>query len=174
MQSGSTIQQLYMFRQDRAQDQWELCLSNVDWSFYDANGGPVVKHEWHLEVGLHIDIPVGDNVNATVSLTEPSRVTLAAGTGVYALKFLSPAALQTFMTEYSAKLSENTAGTDHDDYGKDQVISARVTCSKVHACCVSAWHSLLQCCVKIKLSSGWELCVIIQISKQISIAASRH
>lgn len=120
MQSGGTVQQLYKYQQDRTEASWELCLSNIDWGFYVSEGS-AGKHEWHLEVGPHIDIPVFDDIKVIES---QKQVTLLADTVVYALKFLSLAALQTFVTEYNAKLSFNTAGTENQMVSKQMVSQA--------------------------------------------------
>ncbi|KAL3144985.1 hypothetical protein ABBQ32_003489 [Trebouxia sp. C0010 RCD-2024] len=110
---------LFQFQQTAAGGSWELCSSNPDMNFYDINEDSAVKKkDWHLELGSDIDISVTDQFSVDAA---SQRVTLAADTAVYALKFPTPAALQMFTTEYNSRLFENTYGMKYDDKSRDQV-----------------------------------------------------
>lgn len=93
-------------------------------NFYDINEDSAVKKkDWHLELGSDIDISVTDQFSVDAA---SQRVTLAADTAVYALKFPTPAALQMFTTEYNSRLFENTYGMKYDDKSRDQVTTAEL------------------------------------------------
>ena len=118
MQSGVGIR-LFKFQQNAAGGSWELCSNNPDMNFYDINEDAAAKKkEWHLELGSDIDITVTDQFSVDA---KTQRVTLAADTAVYALKFPTTAALQMFETEYNSRLFENTYGMKYDDKSRDQV-----------------------------------------------------
>ena len=118
VQSGVGIR-LFQFQQNAAGGSWELCSSSPDMNFYDINEDSATKKkEWHLELGSEIDIPVTDQFSVDAT---SKRVTLAADTAVYALRFPTAAALQMFESEYNSRLFENTYGMKYDDKNRDQV-----------------------------------------------------
>lgn len=98
-----------------------MCSSSPDMNFYDINEDSATKKkEWHLELGSEIDIPVTDQFSVDAT---SKRVTLAADTAVYALRFPTAAALQMFESEYNSRLFENTYGMKYDDKNRDQVMT---------------------------------------------------
>lgn len=100
-----------------------MCSGNPDLNFYDINEDSAAKKkEWHLELGSDIDIKVTDQFSVDAT---SKRVTLAADTAVYALKFPTSAALAMFESEYNSRLFENTYGLKYDDKNRDQVTPAR-------------------------------------------------
>lgn len=113
-----------------------MCSSNPDMNFYDINEDSAAKKkEWHLELGSDIDITVTDQFSVD---TASKRVTLAAATAVYALKFPTSAALQMFESEYNSRLFENTYGMKYDDKNRDQVMIKQ-----------KCMHTLCQHCGKL-------------------------
>ena len=146
MQSGVGIR-LFQFQQNAAGGSWELSSSNPDMNFYDINEDSAAKKkEWHLELGSDIDINVTDQFSVDAT---SKRVTLAADTAVYALKFPTSAALQMFESEYNSRLFENTYGMKYDDKNRDQVMTMP-KCIQQHPHPVPAWwhtHLLHAVCV---------------------------
>ena len=142
MQSGVGIR-LFQFQQNAAGGSWELCSGNPDLNFYDINEDSAAKKkEWHLELGSDIDIKVTDQFSVDAT---SKRVTLAADTAVYALKFPTSAALAMFESEYNSRLFENTYGLKYDDKNRDQVAPAWNECSKQQALCQLVASSLTVC-----------------------------
>ena len=145
MQSGVGIR-LFEFQQNAAGGSWELCSSSPDLNFYDINEDSAAKKkEWHLELGSDIDITVSDQFSVDAT---SKRVTLAADTAVYALRFPTSAALQMFESEYNSRLFENTYGMKYDDKNRDQVMTLQ-KCMQQNVHPVPAWwqvHSLYAIC----------------------------
>lgn len=112
-------------------------------NFYDINEDSAAKKkEWHLELGSDIEIVVSDQFSVDAT---SKRVTLAADTAVYALKFPTSAALQMFESEYNSRLFENTYGMKYDDKNRDQVITVQSACSKCTPCACRLASSLATC-----------------------------
>ena len=145
MQSGIGIR-LFQFQQNAAGGSWELCSSNPDLNFYDINEDSAAKKkEWHLELGSDIDILVSDQFSVDAT---SKRVTLAANTAVYALKFPTAAALQMFESEYNSRLFENTYGMKYDDKNRDQVMAVQMRMQQMHPVPAGRHaHSLHAICV---------------------------
>ena len=119
MQSGVGVK-LFQFQQDAAGGSWDLCSANADTNFYDINEDSAgKKKEWHVEVGSDVDLLVTDQFSVDAV---SKRVTLAADTAVYALRFPTSAALQLFEQEYNSRLFENTYGLKNDAKNRDQVM----------------------------------------------------
>ncbi len=97
-----------------------MCSANADTNFYDINEDSAgKKKEWHVEVGSDVDLLVTDQFSVDAV---SKRVTLAADTAVYALRFPTSAALQLFEQEYNSRLFENTYGLKNDAKNRDQVM----------------------------------------------------
>lgn len=151
LQSGVGIR-LFQFQQNAAGGSWELCSSNPDVNFYDINEDSAAKKkEWHLELGSDIDIIVTDQFSVDAA---SKRVTLAADTAVYALKFPTSAALQMFETEYNSRLFENTYGMQLNDKSRDQVTTAQMPAAKYTACLIC-----LLCLLCLPKLLSYMLCV---------------
>lgn len=97
------------------------------------------QKQWRFKLTSDVDFIVSEVFSVDVATC---RITLAAGTAVYALKFPTLAALQMFRTQYAYKLLENTHGM-YDDKANDQVKWQH--CMQQSLCPVmcSAWPTYL-------------------------------